>query len=96
MHNGILYFCDQCDYKPKVKVKVKYHKLNVHEGKTYKCLECTGSYPSPDDLRQHTKNVHQQDQLYCKAKDCNFKGESIRKTIKHRQEVHGHRIKMMK
>ena len=68
------YDCDQCDYQGTQKVKLKTHKLTVHEGvqytcdyqtcwMTYVCDICKVSFATFHNIKRHML-VHSGDAAY--------------------------------
>ena len=59
VHEGIMFNCEQCNYRTAQKGSIQRHVLSVHEGVTkYNCELCAYMTYRKRDLRQHIKAVH--------------------------------------
>ena len=39
-HEGLLFYCDKCDFRYADKTSLKEHLKTKHEGYLYQCAEC--------------------------------------------------------
>merc|ERR1712137_1128282 len=57
-HEGIRYFCDQCDYVATWKSLLNTHKESKHEGIRYPCKHCDYVATMQRNLKGHTLSKH--------------------------------------
>ena len=57
-HEGIMFGCDQCDYKGATKQHLKTHKESVHDGILFACDQCKHKGTTKSNLRIHKECVH--------------------------------------
>ena len=70
--NGMMYCCDQCDYRNKNKSKIREHRESEHEGIRYNCPSCDYKAKRPSHLRFHVEAIHEKIRYMCKQCDHEF------------------------
>ena len=55
-HEGVRYYCDQCDYKATLHIRLTTHKQSKHEGVRYECDHCDYKATQKSNLA-HTQTV---------------------------------------
>ena len=58
IRGGVLYNCDQCEYKATKKHFVKKHSRIVHEGKRFVCSLCDDQFKSKASLKSILTETH--------------------------------------
>ena len=77
-HTGIIYNCDQCDYKAGRRNKLDDHIRNQHDEHTYSCQECDFGTSIKEHLMHH-KKLH---------KDIGFKSKTHTDLLLHTNSQH--------
>ena len=63
-HDGIVFGCDQCEYKASVKGNLKAHKESIHDGRVkFDCDQCGFKAATQQSLKSHKAYKHDPDQI---------------------------------
>ncbi|KAF6028166.1 hypothetical protein EB796_013517 [Bugula neritina] len=77
--------CSQCEYKTNLKSELSKHNLNEHPDVEYKCHQCDLVFKRPGNLKRHLY-VHQEKNLHCPHKNCQWKTADPYELKRHEQE----------
>ena len=86
VHEGLIYACDQCDYRARSKGCLKKHIQSVHEGLRFACDQCDYRATRKDYLTQHIRSVHEGVKYACNQCDKEYIEQS--RLTRHIQSVH--------
>ena len=66
-HNINYLYCDQCEYKTKLKIHFKEHQKKKHDGsfQKFKCDQCDYSCIRSDYLKKHIQSLHEKLRYPC-------------------------------
>jgi predicted SprT family Zn-dependent metalloprotease len=62
---GVMYYCNQCEYKATSQGTVNKHHRNKHEGVRYFCTQCEFQATEKGSLKKHENSIH--DGVQCPA-----------------------------
>ena len=60
MHEGVIYKCDQCDYRVRDRENLKNHKQSKHEGFVFWCGQCDYKASHKGNLKKHYQTKHEE------------------------------------
>ena len=64
MHLGIIYLCDEFNFKTIKDVFLKAPKLSAHKGRTFQCSKCDFQSKGRSGLATHKETVHMGIQVF--------------------------------
>ena len=78
--------CDVCDKAFFLQNNLKQH-TEFHNGKTYRCDDCSFTSMQRVYLKRHIKNIHEGTSFLCNL--CEYNGKSAMNLKRHRETEHG-------
>ena len=85
-HEGLLYTCDECEYKSEYKPNLDQHKRYVHSAKLINCTQCEYLSSTKRAMTRHIQNVHFEKTFQCEQ--CNFRAGSLPQLNNHKRKSH--------
>ena len=58
-HEGVVYLCNQCNYKTTQQSNLRRHTQSKHEGVKYSCIECDYQSGFQSGLKRHQQSKHE-------------------------------------
>ena len=86
VHEGLIYACDQCDYRARTKGSLKKHIQSVHEGLRFACDQCDYRATTQGHLATHIQTEHEGVRFACNQ--CDYQSKRQDKLTVHIQSVH--------
>ena len=86
-HNGgLLYYCDNCQYKAKRRCDIKTHTPSQHKGIRYSCDQCDYTSSQRGHINRHVREEHEGVHYPCYQ--CDYKSKYKGNLKRHVQAKH--------
>ena len=90
-HEGVMYYCDQCEYSTSRKRRIRYHQQFKHclpgsSGFPFNCTQCEHGTTSKYLLTKQQKSKHEDIIYFCNQ--CKYKTEMQSDLKKHQLTEH--------
>ena len=86
IHKGVIYHCDQCEYKASWPYSLIKHKQTIHEGVWYSCYKCEYQASWQSSLITHKHLIYVGVRYNCDH--CEYKATQKSGLTKHKQSKH--------
>lgn len=85
-HKGILFECEDCEYKTSTRQLLASHVKGNHVDLHLKCTDCDYECPTYSRMKRHTEERHSDNSFQCN--DCDYKGRTKDNLYYHKVKEH--------
>ena len=78
IHMSLKFNCEECQKEFETKNKLRWHKMNTHQGQV-QCDVCCKFFSTMNNLERHKNNVHDKCSVSCENCNKSFRPDNLKR-----------------